>query len=177
MSQPAASVLEAADDAQQYLTFRVGQELYAMSTDCVREIIEYAQVTPVPMMPRLLRGVINLRGAVVPVVDLGERFGSGQTALGSRSCIVIVELGDAEQPQLLGALVEAVSAVQHIEEGALRPAPAFGHSLRSDFVQGMVRVEDGFITLLQIEQVLSVDELAALAGQRTPLAATSLTRA
>ncbi len=166
MNQPIPNALEDADDARQYLTFRVGQELYAMTTEGVREIIEYEQVTPVPMMPKLLRGVINLRGSVVPVVDLGERFASGASALGSRSCIVIVELSDAEQPQLIGALVDAVSAVQHIDEECLRAAPTFGHTLRTDFVKGMVRIENGFLTLLQIEQVLSISELAALAGQR-----------
>lgn len=88
----------------------------------VREILEFDQITLVPMMPRLVRGVINLRGAVVPIIDLAERFGHGRTALGARICIVIVEILDEEETHLMGALVDAVNAVVEIEPGAIRQA-------------------------------------------------------
>ncbi|WP_207780221.1 chemotaxis protein CheW [Pokkaliibacter plantistimulans] len=154
------------DQQRQYLTFRVGNEMYAVATRYVREILEFDQITHVPMMPSLVRGVINLRGAVVPIIDLAERFGQGKIAVGVRTCIVIIEIIDDDETHLLGALVDAVSAVTEIEVTSLRQAPAFGNRIRGEFIEDMARFDDHFITLLRMEQVLSVNELAALAGQQ-----------
>ena len=155
-----------AQQQRQYLTFRVQQDMYAVASRYVREILEYDQVTQVPMMPSLVRGVINLRGAVVPIIDLAERFSLGSTELGPRTCIVIIELQDGEEAQLMGALVDAVTAVAEIEPRALRQAPAFGSRVPPEYIEDLARVDERFLTLLRMEQVLNVDQIAALAGQR-----------
>lgn len=153
------------EQQSQYLTFRVDQDLYGVATRYVREILEYDQITLVPMMPSLVRGVINLRGTIVPIIDLAERFGHGRTSLGTRTCIVIVEILDEEQTHLMGALVDAVNAVMEIEAGAIRQAPAFGSRIRGEFIEDMARIDEHFLTLLRMEQVLSVDQIADMAGQ------------
>lgn len=150
------------DEPLQYLTFLADQAMYAVNTLSVREIIEYSQVTTVPMMPVFLRGVINLRGSVVPVVDLKARFGKGVTPLGSRTCIVILEAAKEGESQVLGVVVDAVSEVIEILDSDIKPAPAFGNPIRTDFIRGMTKVRGDFVTLLQIEQVLCVDEMAGL---------------
>ncbi|VXC96397.1 Chemotaxis protein CheW [Pseudomonas sp. 8Z] len=154
---------------RQYLTFRVGEELYGVATRYVREILEFDQITLVPMMPSLVRGVINLRGAVVPIIDLAERFGHGRTRLGARTCIVIVEILDEEETHLMGALVDAVNAVLEIEPNAIRQAPAFGSRIRAEFIEDMARIDEHFLTLLRMEQVLSIAQIAAMAGQSNDL--------
>lgn len=150
------------DEPMQYLTFLADQQMYAVNTLNVREIIEYNQVTTVPMMPTFLRGVINLRGSVVPLVDLKARFGKGVTVLGSRTCIVILEAAKEGESQVLGVVVDSVSEVIEILDIDIKPAPAFGNPIRTDFIRGMTKVRGAFVTLLQIEQVLCVDEMAGL---------------
>ncbi|CAM3083268.1 MULTISPECIES: chemotaxis protein CheW [Pseudomonas] len=150
------------DEPLQYLTFLADQEMYAVNTLSVREIIEYNQVTTVPMMPTFLRGVINLRGSVVPVVDLKARFGKGVTVLGSRTCIVILEAAKQGESLVLGVVVDSVSEVIEILDIDIKPTPAFGNHIRADFIQGMTKVRGEFVTLLQIEHVLCVDEIAGL---------------
>lgn len=163
------ALLVSQEQQSQYLTFRVGQDAYGIATRYVREILEFDQITLVPMMPRLVRGVINLRGAVVPIIDLAERFGHGRTALGARTCIVIVEILDEEETHLMGALVDAVNAVVEIEPSAIRQAPAFGSRIRGEFIEDMARLDEQFLTLLRMEQVLSVTQIAAMAGQPNDL--------
>lgn len=158
--------LQSSEEQRQYLTFRVGRDLFGVATRYVREILEFHAITQVPMMPPLVRGVINLRGAVVPIIDLAERFGLGSTELGPRTCIVIIELQDGEEAQLMGALVDAVTAVAEIEPHALRQAPAFGSRVPPEYIEDLARVDERFLTLLRMEQVLNVDQIAALAGQR-----------
>lgn len=159
-------VLQSGEEQRQYLTFRVGRDLFGVATRYVREILEFHAITQVPMMPPLVRGVINLRGAVVPIIDLAERFSLGSTELGPRTCIVIIELQDGEEAQLMGALVDAVTAVAEIEPPALRQAPAFGSRVPPEYIEDLARVDERFLTLLRMEQVLNVDQIAALAGQR-----------
>ncbi|MFN3358125.1 MAG: chemotaxis protein CheW [Pseudomonas sp.] len=156
-----------ATEPLQYLTFSAAQEMYAVNTLSVREIIEYSQVTSVPMMPVFLHGVINLRGSVVPVVDLKARFGKGETDLGSRTCIVILETATQGESQVLGVVVDSVSEVIEILDIDIKPAPAFGNLIRTDFIKGMTKVRGAFVTLLQIEQVLCVDEIADLMNARS----------
>lgn len=145
----------------QFLTFISAREIYAIDTLCVREIIEYGQVTSVPMMPSFIRGVINLRGSVVPVIDLQARFCKGTTQQGSRTCIVILELVQGGEPQVLGIVVDSVSEVIEIELVDIKPAPAIGNRIREDFIRGMVKVRGEFLTVLQIDQVLCVSEIAS----------------
>lgn len=156
------------DAEHQYLSFRLGEETFALGILAVREIIEYGGITDVPMMPSCVRGVINLRGAVVPVLDLASRLGRGASAIGRRSCIVIVELGQPPEQQVLGLLVDAVNAVLDIDAGQIEPPPTFGTGLRNDFIAGIGKVNGKFVIVVNLEAVLNVPEIAALAGEGEP---------
>jgi purine-binding chemotaxis protein CheW len=157
-----------APDVQQYLTFALGSEMFAVGTLSVKEIIEYGQMTVVPMMPGFIRGVINLRGAVVPVIDLAARFGRSETVITRRTCIVIVEVPNEDGKQDIGVVVDAVSAVLEIAPADIEPVPAFGAKIRSDFIAGMGKVAGRFVILLEVGKVLSIDEIAALATVAEP---------
>lgn len=147
---------------QPYLTFVLGGETYAIGILAVKEIIEYGHLTPVPLVPRFIRGVINLRGAVVPVVDLAARFGREPAEVTKRTCIVIVEVDKPGERQDIGVVVDAVNEVLEIPSGDMRPAPSFGTRIRTDFVRGMGKVDGEFVVVLDADQVLSVEELATL---------------
>lgn len=148
---------------QQFLTFMLSGETYAIGILHIKEIIEYGQVTAVPMMPEFIRGVINLRGRVVPVVDLAARFGQKATAVGKRTCIVILEIeADRDERQDIGVVVDAVNEVLEIPQEEVEPAPAFGAKIRTEFIQGMGKVNGRFVIILNVNRVLSVEELAAL---------------
>lgn len=151
------------DEQQQYLTFVLGKEMYAIGILQIREIIEYGSVTTVPMMPGFVRGVINLRGSVVPVIDLAARFGRPPCEITRRSCIVIIELTTEDEHQELGIIVDAVSEVLEIPATDIEPAPAFGAKIRTDFIAGMGKVNDRFVILLDMHNVLAVEEIALLA--------------
>ena len=147
----------------QHLTFRVREAGYALPIELVREIIEYAEITRVPMMPAYIHGVLNLRGAVVPVVDLSVRFGRAARENTKRTCIVIVEVADDDTRHDIGIMVDAVSEVLEIPSADIEPAPAFGARIRADFIAGMGKVAGKFVIILAIQRVLSVDEMAVLA--------------
>lgn len=148
---------------QQYLTFVLGGETYAIPILGIREIIQYGSVTSVPCVPDFIRGVMNLRGAVVPVIDLGARFGNGASALARRSCIVIIEVANGDEQQNVGVMVDAVNAVLEIADNEIEPAPSFGARIRVDFIRGMGRVNERFVVILDIGAVLSLEEIAVLA--------------
>lgn len=147
----------------QYLTFTLQNEVYGLDILRVREILEYTRPTTVPMMPAFVHGVINLRGNVVPVIDLAQRFGRAPTALQARTCIVIIEIDGEDGPLAIGVLVDAVNAVLDMEAGQIEPAPSFGTGLKQEFIRGMARTEAGFIILLDVGRVLSVEDMAGLA--------------
>ena len=154
------------DTPQQYLTFSLGGEVFALGILNVKEIIEFGNVTEIPMMPAFIRGVINLRGSVVPVIDLAARFGGKGTKVSRRTCIVIVELETSEGvegKQDLGVIVDAVNEVLEIPRSDIEPAPSFGAKIRADFIQGMGKVEGRFVIILNVERVLSTEEIAMLA--------------
>lgn len=151
-------------EAHQYLTFSLAGEMFAIGTLGVKEIIEYGRVTPVPMVPGFIRGVINLRGAVVPVVDLRVRFNQAATAVTRRSCIVITEVPSDDGTQVLGIVVDAVSEVLELDPSNIEPPPAFGAKIRSDFIAGMGKVAGQFVVLLAMEKVLSIAELAGVSS-------------
>lgn len=148
---------------EQYLTFALHGEMFAVGILNVKEIIEYGKLTEIPMMPAFIRGVINLRGAVVPVIDLSCRFGNASTEIGKRTCIVIVEVHDGEFSHDLGIMVDAVSEVIEIPATEIEPPPSFGARIRADFIHGMGKVAGKFVIILNIVKVLSVDEIALLA--------------
>ena len=151
-----------AGQAGQYLTFVLGTETFAIGIMAIKEIIEYTHLTEVPMMPAYVRGVINLRGAVVPVLDLPIRFGKPASSVTRRTCIVVIEVMLGSERHILGLVVDAVSAVLDIPSGEIEPPPAFGASIRTEFIQGMAKVGGKFVILLNVDRVLAADELQAL---------------
>src|SRR3569833_2154315 len=156
--------------AGQYLTFMLGREVFALGILAVKEIIEYSHLTEVPMMPAYVRGVINLRGAVVPVIDLSVRFGRQANERTRRTCIVIVEVLADQQPQDVGIIVDAVDSVVEVQSSDIEPPPAFGTKLQTDFIQGMGKVNNRFVILLNVLHVLAVDD-SALTGHASDGAA------
>jgi purine-binding chemotaxis protein CheW len=168
----AAAVAALADQStHQYLTFTLGQEIFAIGILQIKEIIEYGNLTEIPMMPSFIRGVINLRGAVVPVIDLTARFGGKASDIGRRTCIVIVEItqtiDDAEVRQDIGVVVDSVNEVLEIPQTEIEPPPAFGARIRADFISGMGKVAGHFVIILNINLILSIEEMATLAGSTT----------
>ncbi|KGE51728.1 membrane protein [Xanthomonas axonopodis] len=147
---------------QQYLTFLLGREMFGLGILGIKEIIEYRVPTDVPMMPPALRGVINLRGAVVPVVDLQQRFGRNASTITKRSCIVIVEIAHGELHQVLGLLVDAVSEVLDIAPSDIVDTPSFGAGIARDFIHAMGKIGERFVILLDADAVLGNDTLAQL---------------
>ena len=158
--QPRATPTDGA--ALQYLTFALGNEMFATDIRGIKEIIEYAGLTTVPMMPAFIRGVINLRGAVVPVIDLSVRFGRAPTPLTRRTCVVIMEVCDDQGWHDIGVTVDAVSEVLEIPASAIEPPPAFGARIRAEFISGMALLESGFAIVLDVGGVLSVEDMAGV---------------
>ena len=161
-------------EQKQYLTFMLGGEMFSISILCIKEIIWYANLTEVPMMPACIRGVINLRGAVVPVLDLSNRFGKPSSPVIKSTCIVIVEVPTAIEGEHLnmGVVVDSVQAVLEIPTSEIEPAPSFGAKIRPDFIEGIAKVNGKFVILLNVNRVLSTEEIGAmcLAGEvQTPL--------
>ncbi|MGX8881769.1 chemotaxis protein CheW [Methylovorus sp. SPW-M1] len=156
---PSGPLLE---DQQQYLTFMLGAEVFAINILSIKEIIEYGNLTIVPKMPSFIRGVINLRGSVVPVIDLAARFDRPEAVISRRTCIVIIEVQHEEVQQVIGVLVDAVNEVLEIAADQIEPVPSFGTKIRTDFIEGMGKVDQKFVIILNVNQVLSVDEMAEL---------------
>lgn len=160
-----AALSAASNGNAQFLTFRLAGETFGLSIEHIREILEYQHLTTVPLMPAFVRGVMNLRGAVIPVIDLSARLGRSSRAIGKRSCIVIIEppAVDDEGSHRVGMLVDQVDAVLTVANQAIAPAPQFGQQLRTDFIAGMARVEADFIVLLDTSHVFSIMEMTLLA--------------
>lgn len=157
---------EAAAQGQQYLTLSVSAEAFAIPISAIREIIEYRPPTDVPMMPPFVRGVINLRGRVVPVIDLAVRFGRAKGEVARRTCIVVLEIAQEGAQQDIGIVVDAVSAVVYLADAEIEPPPKFGAKLRADFISGMGKIAEKFVIILAVDRVLSVEELSMLGGIR-----------
>lgn len=158
----------------QFLTFSLRGEVYAVPILNIKEIIEFGTLTEVPMMPGFIRGVINLRGRVVPVVDLLARFGLGRTEVARRTSIVIVEVVEPGEPGEvstridIGVMVDAVNEVIEIQRTNIELPPEFGPRIRSEFISGMARSGKGFMIVLNVDRVLSVDEMAMLPTDLCP---------
>ena len=160
----AARHLAAAGEAHQYLTFALAGEMYAVGILNVKEIIEYGNLTEIPRVPAFIRGVINLRGAVVPVVDLAVMFGGKVSRVQKRTCNVIVEIRTEDAKHDLGIMVDAVSEVLEINGSDIEPPPSFGTKIRADFIAGMGKVAGKFVIILDIQQVLSSDQMETVAN-------------
>jgi len=153
---------KAAGRGQLYLAFMLGTEIFAIDILRIREIIEYNAPTPVPMMPPSLQGVINVRGAVVPVIDLAVRFGWQPTGVGRRTCIVIVEIQHQGAQHVLGLVVDKVNAVTEIRNEDIDNPPSFGARINADFITGMARIDNQFVIVLNIARTLTIEEIAAI---------------
>jgi purine-binding chemotaxis protein CheW len=157
-----------AGQPRQYLTFTLGSEVFAIGILAIKEIIEYSNLTTVPMMPSYVRGVINLRGAVVPVLDLSIRFGKPASAVTKRTCIVIIEITTAGDRQDVGVVVDAVDSVLDIPPEQIEPPPAFGARISTDFIEGMGKVNGRFVILLDVNCVLAPEEAVMLRTDANP---------
>jgi len=157
----AAAIKEVAEQ-QQYLTFLLADEEYAISILRAKEIIGYDTVTSVPKTPTWVRGVINLRGNVVPVVDLAVRFGLAERPVTKTTCIIIVEWQMETQNTMMGVIADAVSQVMDIAAGEIQAAPSFGTRVKVDYLQGMAEIGKKFALLLDIDKVLSGEDTASL---------------
>ena len=152
------------ESQNQFLSFRLADEVYAIDLMSLREIIGYGDLTSVPMMPGFIRGVINLRGRVVPVVDLAERLGGQKTEVRKRTSIIIVEIFDESDNERIdiGIIVDSVNEVLDICPDDIEPPPSFGAKIRTDFIEGMGKVDGKFLVLLDIGNILSIEELSML---------------
>lgn len=160
-------------DQTQYLTFHLAGEEYAVGILQVKEIITYGTLTKVPHTPASIRGVINLRGNVVPVVDLGLKFGLSASPVTDRTCIVIVEANINDSRTVMGVVADSVSQVVSMVDEDILPAPSFGTRVRIDFLHGMGKAGDKFVLVLDIDKVLSAEDLAPLAASATALEASA----
>jgi purine-binding chemotaxis protein CheW len=155
-------------DRNRFLTFNLGKDVLAMDIRAIKEVIQYAEITEVPLVPPAIRGVINLRGAVVPVIDLAVRFGGAPTEIARRTCVVIVEMEQqAGVNAVLGVVVDQVREVLEVPPEDIEPPPAFGSQIRLDFILGVGKVKGQFILLLDVNRVFSIEELSSLNNGKT----------
>ncbi len=148
----------------QHLTFFVGEHEYAVDILKVREVLEYEPVTRVPLTPACIRGVMNVRGSVVPVVDLAVKFGGGAAPTTMRTCVIVVELAAPEGKLVMGLIADAVHRVTEFGPEELLPPPPFGTPIHIDYLEGMGNMGKTFALILDIEKVLSTEELLAVAA-------------
>lgn len=141
-----------------YLTFQLDEEEYGIAIIKVREIIGMIEVTPVPQTPDFIKGVINLRGRVIPVADLRSRFEIDSVAPSERTCIIVVELGIDSVRVPIGIIVDSVSEVRNIKEQEIENTPSFGVKLNTDYILGMAKLDDKVKILLDIDRVLTSEE-------------------
>jgi purine-binding chemotaxis protein CheW len=151
-----------AEQVDQYLTFVLGGEVFAIGILGIKEIIEYTHLTAVPMTPEYVRGVINLRGAVVPVLDLLVRFGKPSSPVTKRTCIIIIEVEAGAGRHDIGIVVDTVNAVLDIPASEIEPTPSFGTHIRTEFICGMAKVNGRFVILLDVDRVLAGEEMRTL---------------
>jgi purine-binding chemotaxis protein CheW len=149
----------------QYLTFNLSDEVFAVDVGRVREILEITNITKVPQTPEFMRGVINLRGSVVPVIDMRLKFGMSETERTVNTCIVVVEVDMDGENIVLGALADSVQEVIEMEPSQIEAAPHIGTHLNTDFIKGMGKHNERFVMILDIDKIFSGDELAAVQGQ------------
>jgi len=152
-------------DTTQYLTFKLGEEMFALNIAKVREVLDFTTVTRVPRTPDFMRGVINLRGSVVPVVDLRRKFNMAISENTVNTCIIISEVTVDGDTTVLGCLADSVQEVIDLGPEHIAPAPRIGTKLRTEFIKGMGKQNDRFVIILDIDKVFSVDELALVQGE------------
>ena len=147
----------------QYLSFVLAEELYALDIGKVREVLELQSITRIPRMPEHMRGIINLRGNAVPVVDLRMKFGLGETESTVETCIIIVEVQVEGEELVVGALADSVREVFELDTETILPPPRMGSGIDTAFLQGMGKIEERFVMLLDVDRIFSANELTSLA--------------
>jgi purine-binding chemotaxis protein CheW len=152
-------------ETRQYLTFKLGNEIFATDVAKVREVLDLTTITKIPRTPDFMAGVINLRGSVVPVVDLRLCFDMSKTESTRNTCIVVVEVLLENESTVIGALTDSVEEVIDLEPDQIQPAPRIGTQIRTDFIKGMGKRDTQFIVILDIDRVFSAEELAVVRGQ------------
>uniref|UniRef100_A0A831UCI0 Chemotaxis protein CheW n=1 Tax=Geobacter metallireducens TaxID=28232 RepID=A0A831UCI0_GEOME len=152
-------------ESRQYLTFSLADEIFAVDVATVREILEFTTITKVPQTPEFMRGVINLRGSVVPVMDMRLKFGLAETERTVNTCIIVVEIAVGDETLVLGMLADSVQEVFELEPENIEPAPRIGMKLDTSFIRGMGKHGDTFIIILDIDRVFSADDLTGIDGQ------------
>ena len=156
------AIKEITDREGKYLTFSMANEEYGIGILKIREIIGMMPITSVPQTPEFVKGVINLRGKVIPVMDLRLRFNMDSIDYNDRTCIIVVEILGQPATVQVGIVVDSVSEVLNIKQDEIEDTPTFGTSLNTDFILGMAKMEGGVKILLDIDQVLTSDELSLL---------------
>jgi purine-binding chemotaxis protein CheW len=151
----------------QYLTYKLADEVFAFDISKVREVLDFTTITKVPKMPDFMRGVINLRGTVVPVVDLRLKFGMPKTDKTVDTCVIITEVNVDGVQTTLGALADSVQEVMDLGPDSIEPAPKIGTGLNTEFIKGMGKHNERFVIILDIDKVFSADELAAVQAERS----------
>jgi purine-binding chemotaxis protein CheW len=146
-------------ETTQYLSFNLNQEIFALDIGKVREVLEYDTVTKVPQTPDYMRGVINLRGGVVPVIDMKLKFGMGMTEKDVNTCVIITEVTLDNETVVLGAMADSVDEVFDLDPADIEPSPSIGTQIRTDFLKGMGKKDDEFILILDVDKVFSTEEL------------------
>lgn len=150
-----------------YLTFSIGDESFAAHVGKVINILELSKITQVPRTPEFMLGVINLRGTVLPVVDTRIKFGLDVTEFTSQTCIIVMEIDMEGDVIKLGALVDGVQEVLEVDDAEIKPPPSIGSKFKSEFIKGMIKVDDSFIMLLDMDKAFSTEELIALKDNNT----------
>ena len=145
-------------ETKQYLTFKLNDEVFGVDVAQVREILDYVKITKVPQTPDFMKGVINLRGSVVPVIDMNMKFGMPQNEKTVNTCIVVVEVKLDNDTTVMGALVDSVQEVFEIEPNNIESAPRIGTKLKTEFIKGMGKQNDRFIIILDIDKVFTSDD-------------------
>lgn len=161
------AVRDAAENAQ-YLTFHLAGEQYGIDILKVQEIRGWSPVTKMPNAPAFVRGVMNLRGAIVPVIDLRLRFGLETMAYAKTTVVIMVMVQSASSSRIIGMVVDGVSDVLNIDAANIQPAPDFGTAVRTEFISGLVAIDIGMVMLLDVDRLLSVEEIFALEAVQQP---------
>ncbi|HNX22690.1 MAG TPA: chemotaxis protein CheW [Spirochaetota bacterium] len=162
---PESEMTVSADgDLVLYLTFLLGKDLFGIQVSEIREVIEYKQVFKLPRVPEFLKGVINLRGEVVPIIDLHSRFYNTSFKVTSTTSIVVVEVDDDNHKTPIGVIIDSVKAVTELYESNIEAVPEIGSRIRPDFVEGIGKLDDQFVILLRVQNILNIEELSNIDG-------------
>lgn len=145
-----------------YLTFKLEDEIFGANVSKVLNILEMTKITKVPKAPNYMKGVINLRGAVLPLIDTRIKFDMGETNYTTNTCILVLDIDMAGESVHVGALVDSVQEVIEIDDASIQPPPSIGSKYKSEFIEGMAKINDEFIMLLNMDLIFSTDELSLL---------------